>query len=93
MGGVPKKRHTKGSRNQRRMHIFLKKPALKPCEKCGVLIKLHTVCPSCGFYKGREVVNVLARLDRKERKTKERQIKENEQKTTQSAAVKENPES
>lgn len=40
------------------------------------MIKPHTVCPSCGYYKGREVVDVLSRLDRKERKLKEREMKD-----------------
>ena len=75
MGGVPKKRHTKSSRNQRRMHLFLKQPKLTVCKKCGKPVKPHVVCPECGYYKGREVVNVLAKLDRKERKAKEKEMK------------------
>ena len=82
MGGVPKKRHTKSSRNQRRMHLFLTKPNLKACEKCGTLKRQNIVCPSCGYYKGREVINVLARLDRKERKAKEKEMKEHETEKT-----------
>jgi len=84
MGGVPKKRHTKGSRNQRRMHLFLEKPILCLCKKCGKPIKSHIVCPSCGFYKGREVVDVLSKLSRKERKAKEREMKQTEAQKQQS---------
>lgn len=58
------------------MHLFIKQSALKVCEKCKAMIKPHTVCPSCGYYKGREVVDVLSRLDRKERKLKEREMKD-----------------
>ena len=32
---VPKKRHTKGKRNNRRMHIFLEKTGFVSCPKCG----------------------------------------------------------
>ena len=39
----------------------------------------HTVCESCGYYKGREVINVLAKLDKKERKKKEKEMKEKEE--------------
>lgn len=85
MGGVPKKRHTKSSRNQRRMHLFIKKPQFKACPKCGVMVINHVVCPSCGFYKGREVVNVLARLDRKERKAKEVQMQSHERESEAAA--------
>ena len=78
MGGVPKKRHTKSSRNQRRMHIFLTDPAITTCKKCGKPLRPHSACPSCGYYKGEEVVNVLAKLDRKERKAKEKEMKTHE---------------
>jgi len=71
MGGVPKKRHTKSSRNQRRMHLFLEKPNLGTCSKCGKPVRTHMVCPACGFYKGKEVVNVLSKLDRRQRRAKE----------------------
>jgi len=78
MGGVPKKRHTKGSRNQRRMHLFLDSPAITMCKKCGKPVQHHVACPACGYFKGREVVNVLAKLDRKERKAKDLEMKKME---------------
>jgi len=71
---VPKKRHTKGSRNQRRMHLFLKQPNLLPCPKCGQPMRSHNACPACGFYKGKEAVNVLAKLDRRQRRVKEAEM-------------------
>ncbi len=73
---VPKKRHTKSRRNNRRMHIFLKKPGLAVCEKCGKEVMPHTICINCGYYKGREVVDVLKKLDRKEKKLKEKEIQD-----------------
>lgn len=76
--GVPTQRHTKAKRNQRRMHIFLEKPVLIFCPKCGKPILPHTVCPNCGYYKGREVVNVLEKLEKKERKKREKEIKSKE---------------
>lgn len=72
---VPKKRHTKGRRNKRRLHIFLKSPPLTPCSKCGKLILPHTVCPNCGYYRGREIIDVLKKLTKKERKKREKEIK------------------
>ncbi|MFZ3073721.1 MAG: 50S ribosomal protein L32 [Minisyncoccales bacterium] len=74
MGGVPKKRHTKGSRNQRRMHLFLEKPNMTVCKKCGKPVMSHIVCPACGFYKGKEVIDVLSKLDRRQRRAKEMEI-------------------
>jgi large subunit ribosomal protein L32 len=78
MGGVPKKRHTKGSRNQRRMHIFAKAPSLVVCKKCGKPTLPHTVCQNCGYYKDNAVIDVLKKLTRKEKKVKQKEIKEGE---------------
>jgi len=72
--GVPKQRHTKSRRNKRRMHIFLKQPILARCPKCGKPVLPHTICPNCGCYKGREVIDVLAKLKKKERKKREKEI-------------------
>jgi large subunit ribosomal protein L32 len=77
---VPKKRHTKSRRDKRRGQIFLSKPNLVPCPKCGELKKPHTICWNCGYYKGKEVVNVLEKLTKKERKKKEKEIAEKEKK-------------
>jgi len=71
---VPKQKHTKSRRNKRRMHIFIKAPALAVCSKCGKPVPSHIVCPNCGYYKGREVIDVLKKLNRKERKQKEKEL-------------------
>jgi large subunit ribosomal protein L32 len=78
MGGVPKQRKTKSRRNQRRMHIFAKLPVLVRCPKCGHPVLPHTVCPNCGYYKGKEVIDVLAKLTKKERKKREKEMKAKE---------------
>jgi len=71
----PKKRHTKSQRNRRRMHIFLKAPSMIKCPKCGALVLPHVVCLNCGYYKGREVINVLEKMTKKEQKAKQKEIK------------------
>ena len=42
----------------------------------------HTVCLNCGYYKGKEVINVLEKLTKKERKIREKEMakKEKEEK-------------
>lgn len=75
---VPKWRKTKGRRNQRRMHIFLEKPTTVKCPKCGAFALPHTVCQNCGFYKGVEYINVLAKLTKKERKQREKEMAQKE---------------
>ena len=71
---VPKQKHTKSRRNKRRGNIFLKSPGLTLCSKCGKEVLPHTVCFYCGYYKGAEVIDVLKKLGRKERKQKEKEL-------------------
>ena len=56
------------------MHLFLTAPVLVKCQKCGKPVKPHIVCFNCGYYKGMEVVDVLKKLTKKERKQKEKEI-------------------
>jgi large subunit ribosomal protein L32 len=37
-----------------------KAPQLSVCAQCGARVLPHRVCPSCGYYKGRQVVSVTA---------------------------------
>ncbi len=57
------------------MHIFLVKPTLTKCSKCGHSVLPHIVCPNCGYYKGVEVINVLEKLTKKEKKKREKEMK------------------
>lgn len=75
---VPKQKHTKSRRNKRRLHIFLKAATLTKCPKCGQPILPHTICQSCGYYKGSEIIDVLKKLTKKERKKKEKEMKAKE---------------
>ena len=68
MGGVQTQRHTKGKRNRRRSHLALKKTFLSTCSKCEREVLPHHICSYCGFYNRREVIDVLAKLDKKEKK-------------------------
>jgi large subunit ribosomal protein L32 len=72
---VPKHKRPKSKQRKTRMHIFLEKPTLTKCPKCGNFILPHTVCPFCGYYKGRQVIDVLAKLSKKEKKKREKEIK------------------
>lgn len=75
---VPKSRHTKSKRDRRRAHIFLRSPVLNNCPKCGQKTLPHTICSNCGYYKNREVIDVLGTLEKKERKQREKEIKARE---------------
>lgn len=56
------------------MHIFLKAPVLVKCPKCGKPVLPHIVCQFCGYFKGKEVIDVMKKLTKKERKKKEKEI-------------------
>jgi len=55
---VPKSRTSKGKRDRRRSHDAIVPPALSVCPEpdCGAPKLPHRVCPSCGSYKGRAMV-------------------------------------
>lgn len=58
MTPLPKRKISKGRRDRRRAHDALKARNLVACPNCGDMRLPHHVCPSCGYYKGREVVDV-----------------------------------
>jgi len=82
---VPKSRHTKSKRDRRRAHIYLKSPVLSNCPKCGKPILAHRACKYCGYYKGEEIINVLGKLEAKEKKKREKEMKSREQATKEKA--------
>ncbi len=73
---VPKRRKTKSRRDQRRMHIYLKAPSLAPCPQCKEKKLMHKMCGDCGYYKGREVVDVLKKEKKASSLKKEKKGKE-----------------
>lgn len=52
----PKRRHSKARRDRRRAHDFLSRPGVSICTNCGEAKLPHRVCKSCGYYRGREVI-------------------------------------
>ena len=52
----PKRRHSKSRSRKRRTHDALGKVNLASCQNCGVSKLPHRVCPSCGFYGARNVI-------------------------------------
>jgi large subunit ribosomal protein L32 len=76
---VPRHSHTRSKVGKTRMHKYIKRVALNVCPKCKKPVLSHTVCKNCGYYKGVMVVDVMADLTKKERKVKEKEIKQVEQ--------------
>lgn len=58
MTPLPKRKLSKGRRDRRRAHDALEVKKLVRCSNCGEMRLPHTVCPNCGFYKGREIIKV-----------------------------------
>jgi large subunit ribosomal protein L32 len=52
----PKRRHSRARRDKRRAHDALAQPGMSVCPNCQERKLPHRVCPHCGHYKGREVV-------------------------------------
>jgi large subunit ribosomal protein L32 len=56
---VPKRRTTRAKRNARRAnHDKVSAPNVIPCPNCGEVMIPHRVCPACGHYNGREIVEM-----------------------------------
>ena len=53
---VPKRKTSKSRRDMRRTHKKLHPIQLAECSQCGEKRLPHHACPSCGTYKGREVI-------------------------------------
>ncbi len=55
---VPKSKISKSRRNMRRAHDALPPNANHECPNCGELKRPHHLCKACGYYDGREVVEI-----------------------------------
>ncbi len=55
---VPKRRHSNSRTNKRRSHHAIKPKQNCFCPKCSTLVPTHSVCPKCGYYMGRVVVEM-----------------------------------
>ncbi len=58
----------------------MKELILTVCPKCAKPVLPHNLCLNCGYYKGRQVIDVLKKLTKKEKKKKEKEMKEGEKK-------------
>jgi large subunit ribosomal protein L32 len=56
---VPKRKISKSRRDKRRAsNIKMTAPNFVECPQCHEPMMPHRVCPSCGFYKGEQVIQV-----------------------------------
>ncbi|GIU92387.1 MAG: 50S ribosomal protein L32-1 [Acidimicrobiia bacterium] len=55
---VPKKKMSRMRTRHRKAQWKIQRPALVTCPRCRAPKLGHRVCPNCGTYKGRQVVEV-----------------------------------
>ncbi len=67
---VVRMRHTKSHTKNRRSHHALVATNFTKCENCQVLKKRHTVCGSCGFYRGKKALDLVKKIEKKQKKEK-----------------------
>jgi len=55
---LPKKKTAKARQGKRRSHLKLTLPAMDVCPHCHSSKLSHRVCPNCGWYDDREVMEI-----------------------------------
>ena len=58
--GVPKRKMSKMRLRTRKAANRFHAAKLNKCGQCGSAIPSHRACPSCGYYKGRQVLTIAA---------------------------------
>jgi large subunit ribosomal protein L32 len=58
--GVPKRKTSKMRLRTRKASHRWRAPKLNKCPQCSSSLPGHIACPSCGYYKGRQVLTIGA---------------------------------
>ena len=61
----PKRRHSNARTRKRRTHDVMKVRAMMACQNCGNAVASHRVCPKCGYYKGKPVLQIKTKEKKK----------------------------
>ena len=67
---VVRMRSTKSHTGNRRSHHALESTSFAKCENCQALKRRHTVCMSCGFYRGKKVLDLVKKMEKQQEKEK-----------------------
>ncbi|PIU67841.1 MAG: 50S ribosomal protein L32 [Armatimonadetes bacterium CG07_land_8_20_14_0_80_40_9] len=62
--GLPKRKTSKSNRDSRRTHWKIEAPTLSECPRCHIPKLPYYACPSCGFYKGRQVIKIKEKKEK-----------------------------
>ena len=63
---VIRMRHTRAHTKNRRSHHALQAPTLAVCKNCGANHRPHNMCLECGFYNGRQVMDLAKKKAERE---------------------------
>ncbi|MEL6803408.1 MAG: 50S ribosomal protein L32 [Bacteroidota bacterium] len=63
-------RHTRAHTKNRRSHHALKTPTMVACKHCDAHHRPHHMCLECGFYNGRQVIDLTAKKEAREARMK-----------------------
>ncbi len=55
----PTNRHSRTRQAKRRANWKLKKPTRSVCPNCQEEKLPHRICPQCGYYKNRQIIEVV----------------------------------
>lgn len=72
---VVRMRHTKSHTANRRSHHALKARKFSACANCKAPKVGHAVCLSCGYYRGKKVLDLVKKAEKKQKKAKAKAAK------------------
>lgn len=70
---VIRMRHTRAHTKNRRSHHALKAPTLAVCKNCGANHRPHHMCLECGFYNGRQVIDLAKKKEERQARLQKKQ--------------------
>ncbi len=62
---LPKRKHSKARRDKSRTHWKLRIAQSGKCPQCAGAVLPHHVCPHCGQYRGRQVLVIAAKKEKR----------------------------
>jgi len=68
----PRRRHSRARGRRRRTHWKLANIKLVECPQCKAPKASHKLCPACGYYDGKLILDFEAKKKRKEEKKKKK---------------------
>ncbi|MBN2831037.1 MAG: 50S ribosomal protein L32 [Candidatus Omnitrophica bacterium] len=64
---LPKRKHSTTRGRKRRTHWKIAFGNLANCPQCKELKPAHRICPHCGYYKGKQVIEIKVKGKKKKK--------------------------